>query len=56
MLEGLSDEAIAQELHISVWTVRTHRRNVYRKLGVSTVRELVRKMKGWGADEGKYLI
>ncbi|WP_211321997.1 helix-turn-helix domain-containing protein [Brockia lithotrophica] len=47
MLEGLSDEAIGQKLYISVWTVRTHRKNMYRKLGVSTLRELVGKMKGW---------
>ncbi|KWX08773.1 hypothetical protein TR75_00185 [Hydrogenibacillus schlegelii] len=56
VLEGLSDEAMAQKLHISVWTVRTHRKNVYRKLGVSTLRELVGKMKGWGVGEGKYLV
>jgi len=56
VLEGLSDEAIGQKLHISVWTVRTHRKNVYRKLGVSTLRELVGKMKGWGVGEGKYLV
>ncbi|MEX1336731.1 helix-turn-helix transcriptional regulator, partial [Hydrogenibacillus schlegelii] len=43
------DEAMAQKLHISVWTVRTHRKNVYRKLGVSTLRELVGKMKGWAS-------
>ncbi|MBE3551054.1 MAG: helix-turn-helix transcriptional regulator [Brockia lithotrophica] len=56
VLEGLSDEAIAQELHISIWTVRTHRKNVYRKLGVGTLRELVRKMRECGVGEGKYLV
>jgi DNA-binding NarL/FixJ family response regulator len=31
---------IASDLHISVETVRTHARNIYRKLGVSSRREL----------------
>ncbi|MBT9283393.1 MAG: helix-turn-helix transcriptional regulator [Hydrogenibacillus schlegelii] len=56
VLEGLSDEAIAQKLHISVWTVRTHRKNMYRKLGVSTLRDLMVKMKGWRSGEEKYLV
>ncbi|MBT9282735.1 MAG: hypothetical protein KM312_08875 [Hydrogenibacillus schlegelii] len=47
---------MAQKLRISVWTVRTHRKNMYRKLGVSTLRELMGKMKGWSTDEGKYLF
>ncbi len=37
---GRSNAEIAQELHISVETVRTHARHVYRKLGVKTRREL----------------
>jgi DNA-binding NarL/FixJ family response regulator len=32
---------IASDLHISVETVRTHARNIYRKLGVSSRRELL---------------
>jgi len=32
---------IAADLHISVETVRTHARNIYRKLGVASRRELV---------------
>ncbi len=35
-----SNAEIAQALHIGVETVRTHRRNIYRKLGVRTRREL----------------
>ncbi len=37
---GRSNAEIAHTLHISVETVRTHARRVYRKLGVSTRREL----------------
>jgi DNA-binding NarL/FixJ family response regulator len=32
---------IASDLHISIETVRTHARNIYRKLGVSSRRELL---------------
>lgn len=38
--EGRSNAEIAQSLTVSVETVRTHRRNIYRKLGVRTRREL----------------
>jgi DNA-binding NarL/FixJ family response regulator len=37
---GSSNGEIAQALHVSVETVRTHARRVYRKLGVRTRREL----------------
>jgi DNA-binding NarL/FixJ family response regulator len=37
---GRSNAEIAAILHVSVETVRTHARRVYRKLGVSTRREL----------------
>lgn len=37
---GRSNAEIAQALHVSVETVRTHARRVLRKLGVSTRREL----------------
>ncbi len=37
---GRSNAEIAQSLHVGVETVRTHVRRVYRKLGVSTRREL----------------
>jgi len=36
-----SNAQIAAELHISIETVRTHARHIYRKLGVSSRRELV---------------
>jgi DNA-binding NarL/FixJ family response regulator len=38
--QGRSNAQIANELHVSVETVRTHRRNIYRKLGVTNRREL----------------
>jgi two-component system response regulator DesR len=37
---GRSNAEIAQTLHISIETVRTHARRIYRKLGVKTRREL----------------
>jgi len=40
--QGRSNGEIAAQLHIGVETVRTHARNIYRKLGVSSRRELAR--------------
>ncbi|GAC1321675.1 MAG: response regulator transcription factor [Thermoleophilaceae bacterium] len=40
--EGMTNAQIAQSLSIGVETVRTHARNIYRKLGVSTRRDLAR--------------
>ena len=37
---GRSNAEIAQALHLSIETVRTHARRIYRKLGVKTRREL----------------
>ncbi len=37
---GRSNAEIAQALHVSIETVRTHARRIYRKLGVGTRREL----------------
>ena len=39
---GLTNAHIAHELSIGVETVRTHARNIYRKLGISSRRELAR--------------
>jgi DNA-binding NarL/FixJ family response regulator len=38
--QGRSNAQIAMELNVGVETVRTHARNIYRKLGVKTRREL----------------
>jgi DNA-binding NarL/FixJ family response regulator len=38
--QGQSNAEIAAALHVGVETVRTHARHIYRKLGVSTRREL----------------
>ena len=37
---GRSNAEIAADLHVGIETVRTHARHIYRKLGVSTRREL----------------
>ena len=41
LLEGLSVTEVAHELWLSPNTVKTHRRGIYRKLGVSTRQELL---------------
>jgi DNA-binding NarL/FixJ family response regulator len=40
--EGATNAQIAQTLTIGIETVRTHARNIYRKLGISSRRELAR--------------
>jgi DNA-binding NarL/FixJ family response regulator len=40
--QGYTNAAIAHELSIGIETVRTHARNIYRKLGISTRRDLAR--------------
>jgi DNA-binding NarL/FixJ family response regulator len=40
--EGMSNAEIANALSIGIETVRTHARNIYRKLGISTRRDLAR--------------
>lgn len=39
--KGLSNSRIAQQLNISVFTVKTHRKNIHFKLGISNVAELI---------------
>ena len=40
--DGMTNAEIAHHLSIGIETVRTHARNIYRKLGISTRRDLAR--------------
>ena len=40
--DGASNAQIAHQLSIGIETVRTHARNIYRKLGIASRRELAR--------------
>jgi DNA-binding NarL/FixJ family response regulator len=42
LVRGLSNQAVASELCISIKTVETHRAHIHRKLGVHSIAELVR--------------
>ena len=46
---GLSTQAIADRLHISVKTIETHRIHLKRKLGLATAAELVAYAARWVA-------
>ncbi|WNJ18098.1 response regulator transcription factor [Pontibacter sp. G13] len=41
MAEGISTQSIAEKLNLSVHTIYTHRKNVMRKLGVTTAAEVI---------------
>ena len=43
LLEGLSVSEVARELWLSPNTVKTHRRNIYRKLGATTREEMIER-------------
>jgi DNA-binding CsgD family transcriptional regulator len=45
--EGMSDRQIKERLNISVHTVETHLQHVYRKLGIKSRRELMRRPPPW---------
>lgn len=47
-----SNSQIAADLHISVETVRTHARHIYRKLGVASRRELLGPVRAVGNASG----
>ncbi len=47
--DGRTNAQIAHELTIGVETVRTHARNIYRKLGISSRRDLARLARAGGA-------
>lgn len=38
---GFTDKEVASEIHRSEWTVKAHKKDIYRKLGISKDTELV---------------
>ncbi|HNP48320.1 MAG TPA: LuxR C-terminal-related transcriptional regulator [Bacteroidia bacterium] len=48
MSEGLSSEKIAQKLHVSAHTIRTHRKMLLKKLNAKNAAELIRKAEKMG--------
>jgi DNA-binding CsgD family transcriptional regulator len=59
VMKGLSTRGIAQLLEISPWTVSTHLRRIFLKLGVSSRAEMVAQvmrdgvLAGWAAREAQ---
>lgn len=56
---GFTDKEIADALHKPIWTIRTHKKHIYKKLNIATTHELVLYMvsvfvgKEWNAPEVK---
>lgn len=38
---GLIDKEVANRLDKPIWTIRTHKKHIYKKLGISSQQELV---------------
>lgn len=38
---GMIDKEVAEEVNKPIWTVRTHKKHIYQKLGISSTHELV---------------
>ena len=38
---GLTDKEVSEAINKPIWTVRTHKKHIYSKLGISTTHELV---------------
>jgi LuxR family maltose regulon positive regulatory protein len=51
LVSGASLTQVARELYLSPNTVKTHRRSIYRKLGVSTRNELLGRVRALGIAE-----
>lgn len=52
LAQGKSNKAVAEALHISVRTVETHRKNIKRKLGISSTAGLTRYAMEHGVLQG----
>ena len=50
--QGATNGQIAHSLSIGLETVRTHARNIYRKLGISSRRDLARVTPGASSSHG----
>lgn len=37
----MTDKEVADRLSKPIWTVKTHKRNIFRKLGINTTHEMV---------------
>lgn len=54
---GMSDKEISSYLHMAVWTVRTHKKHIYSKIGAHNEQMLVlfcvscKMEKGWDPKE-----
>ena len=51
--QGVSNRAIAEQLHLSVKTVEVHRAHIKEKLGLKTATELVRYALRWTDSQGQ---
>jgi len=56
MGEGLSDDAIAQQRAISVYTVATHRQRIREKLALHSDRELLAYARRWGLGRSPFTL
>jgi DNA-binding CsgD family transcriptional regulator len=52
LASGMKNEQIAEELHISIYTVRTHIANIYKKFEVNNKVDLLMHLKPMLREEG----
>jgi len=52
LLDGITPKELAHSLNITLNTFKTHQKNLYRKLNVSNVRQLIAKYSGGSAKAG----